>query len=252
MLEFDSNQNIKPKIAKQQKLSKSKFVKIPGPVTIIGRHALFGAKTLYGIELPDSVDVTNLKSFEIRMTNCIRIPSRIEKIGNDCLSGCSSLKEIIIPNSVTEIGDYSFCNCTSLTNFTIPNSVTKIGKFAFYNCSSFTDISIPNSVAENGDYAFWECLSLININIPNSVTMIGESIFEGCSSLTNITIPNYIEIIGWHVLLGEKILNGIELPVSVKSLNNNEFIPIKNICSFVVSDDFEVIGSDVFLNMFFT
>ncbi|BFU26445.1 hypothetical protein EHI_154590 [Entamoeba histolytica HM-1:IMSS] len=57
--------------------------------------------------------------------------NELHSFGNECFSGCSSLKSINIPTSVIEIGFGCFEGCLSLTSINIPTSVITIGNWCF-------------------------------------------------------------------------------------------------------------------------
>ena len=137
-------------------------------------------------------DTITVKDCKKTASGALVIPHTYEgkpltKIGDDALSGCSSLTSVTIPDSVTSIAAHAFDRCSSLTSVTIGNSVTTIGGKAFVNCSSLTSVTIPDSVTSIRYSAFQGCSRLTSVTIGNSVTSIGFRTFARCSSLTSVT-----------------------------------------------------------------
>ncbi|MBR6277436.1 MAG: leucine-rich repeat domain-containing protein [Bacteroidales bacterium] len=75
-------------------IGKGGEVTIPNSVTIIGKYAFSGYKSLTSVTIPNSVTA----------------------IEDGAFYGCTSLTSVTIPNSVTTIESCAFYNCTSLEN----------------------------------------------------------------------------------------------------------------------------------------
>jgi len=173
------------------------------PVTSIGEYAFYGATSLQGITIPNSV------------TN----------IGDSAFFGATSLQTISIPNSVTRIGRGAFREATGLASITLPTNphFTSIGEYAFYGATSLTSITIPNSVTSIGFYALAGASSLQSITIPNSVTSIGPGALEDTSSLTSVTIGTGVLTIGEHAFRGASSLTSITIPSQVTGVSQSTF-----------------------------
>ena len=83
----------------------------------------------------------------------VKLPPKVESVGNDFFMNCYLMKDIIIPNTTTSIGTSAFSQCYTLTKIYIPDSVTSINNNAFYYCCGvkeydFTDFSLVT--AEDG------------------------------------------------------------------------------------------------------
>lgn len=131
---------------------------IPNSVTVIGKSAFSGCKSLNMITIGESVDsIEDSAFFGCESLTSMVIPYGVASIGNSAFSDCKSLAYISIPNSVTSIGDSAFSDCESLAKIIIPNSVTIIRREAFSDCSSLTIYceadSQPNGWASSWNYS---------------------------------------------------------------------------------------------------
>ena len=199
----------------------------------------------------------------------------VTSLGENCFSGCWSLKSITIPNSVTRIGEYCFSSCGGLEsivvesgntvydsrencnaiietatntmlsgcrNTTIPNSVTSLGDGCFSGCSGLTSITIPSSVTSLGHNCFWGCSGLTSITIPNSVTSLGNGCFWFCSGLTSITIPNSVTRLGNDCFGDCSGLTSITIPNSVTSLGEWCFYECTGLTSITIPNSVTSLG----------
>jgi hypothetical protein len=83
----------------------------------------------------------------------IRIPSKVENIGEDCFYQFKSLCEFIFESDskLKEIGDSVFLR-SGIRAIRIPSNVEDIGKYCFSGCESFSEITFALLVLER------ECL----------------------------------------------------------------------------------------------
>lgn len=135
------------------------------------------SKDSESIEIPDTYDdkpVLHISSdafVDIDKTKVveIKLPSNLEGISRQLLSGFTSLNSIKLPQNLRRIGMNAFSSCESLESIVIPDSVEQIDEYAFSNCTS-----------------------LKSINIPKSLSYIGVSAFESCKALTSVAMetPN--------------------------------------------------------------
>lgn len=168
----------------------------------------------------------------------ISIDKSVVRIGNNALSGFSSLVEIEIPESVTSIGDYALANCNSLTNLKIPNSVISIGEGAFNSCDGLLEVTMGNSVSSIGEDAFSECNNLTGVYASNLSSWckinfnnykanplyfakklyVGDKLAEG-----DMIINNGLTSIGAYSFYDYDLLTSITIPNSVTSIGNSAF-----------------------------
>jgi hypothetical protein len=84
----------------------------------------------------------------------IRIPSKVEFIGECCFSGCKSLNEVIFESgcNLKRIEPNGFVG-SGLKSIRIPSKVEFIGAYCFAGCKSLNEIIIEGEV-EIGNSAF--------------------------------------------------------------------------------------------------
>ena len=126
---------------------------------------------------------------EINLTDLVsvEIGDCVTEIGDNALSGCTTLESVTIPDSVTYIGFYAFDSCSGLTSVELGSGVTTIAAFSFYFCFNLRSITIPNSVTLIGSGAFWGCTGLTSVSIGSGITEIAGNAFYYCSSLSTVT-----------------------------------------------------------------
>ena len=226
-------------------------------VTVIGRDAFQGCKSIEQVVIPDSVTTIDCYAFH----SCpslmqVRIPDSVTSINGRAFFYCSSLASIRLPMNLGELSDNPFFKCTSLTEIiipeglpltfidglliqnnntlisclahtsktvTIPNSVTAIGANAFALCDSLEQIDIPDSVTLIDQNAFQNCSSLVQVHIPQSVTSISSGMFFGCTSLAQVQIPASVTTIDHDAFKNCTSLDQVTIPASVSSIGEDAF-----------------------------
>ena len=152
---------------------------------------------------------------------------------------CHELSAIHFPSSLRFIGAYAF-HSASLKQLNLNEGLLAIDKFAFaYVCDSEFDLTLPNSLVFLGEYSFMKT-SIKTLNIGNSLKKIGYYVFGGCGQLKNIVLNDSVEYIG-DCAFAYCGIDTFIIPKSVKEIDGNPFLEIKNIISesdcFTVEDD---------------
>lgn len=180
-------------------------------LTEIERYAFYGCKSLYSIDIPDTVTTIGVNGTGRTLGSIYGV---FEK--------CESLVSVKLPAALESVYGYSsnsyamFDGCTSLTDVTIPEGVKKLDTYMFYNCPALEEITIPSTVTAIPKGLFVNCTSLETVNIPDSIVSIGAEAFSGCTALTSIDIPTKVHTISEKAFAGSGLTSFI-FPESVNS-----------------------------------
>ncbi len=176
-----------------------KYVEIPENVEEIGDYA-FAKSGITAVKLPNTEIKIGYRAF----SECAELTSfsfgggliiNEDFNGEECLSECPKLEEVVIPNGVKEIPKMTFYNCAALKRITLPQSVEKIGGHAFLMCNSLSEITLSEGLRIIGEGAFKDN-AVKEISIPNGVTEIGGGAFCDCTQLTKAELPDSLNKLG--------------------------------------------------------
>lgn len=121
----------------------------------------------------------------------IKLPEKLEFIGETAFEGCSSLKDISFPSNLLCISDYAFMGC-GFEKVAIPANVTFIGEGVFQD-NEFLEKAIINASHVNiHDFVFGNCKLLKTAIINSKYANIYINIFEDCKNLTDIFISSKV------------------------------------------------------------
>ena len=136
---------------------KSRVVKVPQGVTILGKGAFCENKHLREVHLPEGV----------------------QKIEQFCFSRCVNLKYVHCPQSLEEIAQGAFLRCQRLESPEFPifdlvdgkkvGGLRQIGGRAFYGCKRIKSLSLPMGMVGVGDEAFGMCTALSFVSIRSNL-----------------------------------------------------------------------------------
>ena len=142
---------------------------LPAGLVEIGDYALFNARFLGGITIPEGVTRIGISAFE----------------------DCRSMDSVVFAgNNVQEIGAWAFYNCHSLRNLTLPEGVEEIGRAAFFDCVYLTELTIPSTMKKIADNGFAACRKLstmyVNALVPPTIEA---KTFEDVDRATPVFVP---------------------------------------------------------------
>ena len=158
-----------------------------------------GKGPMFDYSSQESVPWRNLGITAIFMDN------GITNIGNWAFAKFALSNSIRIPDSVSRIGDYAFYSCSPLTlSFGKVSDLETIGEHAFEH-SSLDSFPLKDKVKEVGDYAFHDIPNMyVSLYADCPLKRIGKYAFTGFENDV-VYIPSTVETIGTHAFEGNFI-----------------------------------------------
>ena len=219
-------------------------VVVPDGVTVIGKQAFGGCRTLHSVTLPDSVTRIEEAAFAQcwRLTD-VRLPAGLTYIGPSAFASCGNLQITELPESVTEIGAWAFENCVCLQVKRIPDGVKKIGEGAFRRCKRMQGgdgfvivrdvlysyhgkshrVVVPDHITALGAQSFERHVELTEVVLPEGLTRIGDSAFFMCENLAHIRLPDSVAEIGERAFAECAALREMYFPAALACIGASAF-----------------------------
>jgi len=251
---------------------------VPEGVESIGSNAFVGCK-LNSIEFSGTVNHIGIGAFKDVLVadsgnnadSKITFADNIQDmdIDNEAFAGCTGLTEVRLPSNLDRLGDDVFTGCTSLQNLTVSDNTkyctvdgvlfgrtdTESGNTDSYSLIVYpggrTDISyvVPNSIPVREVYksAFQNNNYLEEFSCSNDVQLIRESAFRDCTNLNNVKFgSSMVEI--QPLAFKNTALTEVSLPESVSYIGQEAFANCKLLNIVEIYNDEVVIGDDAFIN----
>ena len=171
----------------------------------------FSYSTLKEVTLPETVTALNKDAFlYCKSLLKIHLSAGISFIGQNALSGCSTMTEITVDENnkvFCDIDGVLFSKdktqlvqfpAAKATTYVIPEGTKVLGRDAFY-MSKLTNVTLPSTLEELGYDAFGYSTALTELIIPEGVITIGDYILDGCKSVTTLRIPSTVTTIGKYM-----------------------------------------------------
>lgn len=197
---------------------------IPYDITVIGKDAFWGIKTLEAIEIPEGVKkIADSAFYACKNLRTVAIAGSVDVIGVSAFEECNGLSTVCLSQGLKRVGNRAFKNCRSLSYIQIPSGVESIGEETFEKCANLRSLVLPESLTRIGESAFSQCDGLMSVNIPSGIRKISDYTFCGCRSLSSISIPNGVNIIGRCAFYNCDNLQKMLLPKSVKLIEFGAF-----------------------------
>ncbi len=145
-------------------------------------------KAVTTLEIPEGVDSIGRSFYGFKALTAITLPTSLRVMGDQSLSGCTSLTEVVIPEGVTTMGTV-FYGCTGLKKVTLPSTLTKFTSYTFSGCSALESIELPAGITELPLMLFYGCKGLKSITSLNTTPpSVRTMAFDGVDT----TIPVYV------------------------------------------------------------
>lgn len=214
-------------------------------VTVIGKNAFGGCKTLQTLSIPEGVTTIEANAF----VNCsnlrsVEIPSTVTYIGDSAFVGCSSLSNVIFKGFLENIEPNAFYGTPWLTGSTaefvalggttlikyngsaetiyVPQGIKYIEQNAFAYNNTVKEIVLPEGAVKIGANAFVHCNNLEKIYIPSTVSFIGTGAFDDTKWLKNQT-SDFVCVNGMLVYYGGSDSH-VEVPSGIKGISGGAFL----------------------------
>lgn len=190
-----------------------------------------------GVDLPDGTIEIGSHAFRNSAINSVRIPRRLEKIGEFAFEGCIHLKKVIFESEqIEEISYMCFHQCTSLQEIELPIHVMTLNYGAFGGCQNLRKI-VAAGVRNIGIEAFDGCVRLKEVkfgptiacetrsfandkslkDIKTTINVVGFQTFNGCSSLERVQLYTI------HQPPKKEVFNGCNGIKEIIVVNNRKF-----------------------------
>lgn len=178
--------------------------------------------------------VTSISGISGSSITSIEIPSGVNSISNEFLSGLTGLTSISVSTSNTSYSSSDgllynkngsrliFCPRAKTGAINVSGGTKTIGASAFAGCK-ISSVSLPSALTAIESSAFSGCTSLSAISIPSGVSVISEKAFSGCTSLNSVQLPDTLEKIGDQAFANCSSLKDITIGKSVSSIASNAF-----------------------------
>jgi len=197
---------------------------IPYDITVIGKDAFWGIKTIEAIEIPEGVkEIADSAFYACKNLRTVTIAGSVDVIGVSAFEECNGLSTVCLSQGLKRVGNRAFKNCRSLGYIQIPSGVESIGEETFEKCANLKSLVLPESLTRIGKSAFSQCDGLMSVNIPSGIRKISDYTFCGCRSMSSISIPNGVNIIGRCAFCNCDSLKKMLLPKSVKLIEFGAF-----------------------------
>lgn len=121
----------------------------------------------------------------------IDMPTTVNQVGNNFLSGCSNLTMEVDTSNLTSIGTNFMANCDNYNHPLDLSGITSLPNNFLYGCTEFNSALDISNVTTIGDNCLAECLSFNQpISAPNA-TSVGDSfLYCGFSFNNTVSLPS--------------------------------------------------------------
>ena len=156
----------------------------------------------------------------------IIVSEGVDCIGENAITECANLTEIVLPQSLTVVNNYAFMDCTKLNKVNIPYNIKEIYPSAFYGTAIYKNSA--NWV--DGCFYYDNCL----LSVPESMSgtysvregtrVLGSWSLEWTTNLTKLVLPDsmvticdYITTYGYNF----STVSEINIPKNVSYIGDN-------------------------------
>jgi hypothetical protein len=140
----------------------------------------------------------NFLTIEFKTTGIMQ-DKKIISLGNDFISNCSTVVNVILPDSINVIGNDFLVNDVHLTQITLPKKIQSVGKNFLAGCAQIAELYLPTEITSVGENFLFECTSLSKLVITATAVLNISSYFlfdtpiaDRYSENSHIVVPTSI------------------------------------------------------------
>ena len=124
----------------------------------------FADSNITNFNFTESTNLYYIGSYAFRYANLEQVDlynaNQLTELNGDCFFFCDNLISVKLPQRLETIGNTAFYYCSNLTTIEFPSSLKTIGSQAFSYCTSLTTLILPISINTINNEAFEYCTSL--------------------------------------------------------------------------------------------
>lgn len=201
-------------------------LKLPSHMSSIGRYAFSQLLQLRGeLVIPEGIKTIDVSSFYFdQYVTSVKLPSTLEEIKRDGISGFVSIKHLDLPEDLRIIRDTGIGAMLGYKGtLTLPASLEILDCYACCN-SAMEKVVFKKGckVKYVGDYCFEACAYLTSVEFSDDIEEIGEGAF-GHGVLHEMYSPKSLRIIHKEAFKLCRLLNIVVLSENIQSIEEEAF-----------------------------
>lgn len=194
-------------------------VELPPLVQILHKHCFAGCKKLTHIHLSKNLKFVAGTSF----LGCTHLTFSLDKLNTSFSTDSSgklllsydgkilhaypsATGQVKLPSGIQRIGNNLFRHCTAITDIELPEGLEVIDEFAFMECRALKSLQLPKSLKKLGWGAFVACTGLQEVILLDKLENLSfghcedEEVLERISQYLSLKQTN-----GWNDVIGDGV-----------------------------------------------
>lgn len=112
-----------------------------------------------------------------RTRHLLVIPEDVVSLANRSIQGCSKLTLVKLPSTLERIGDNVFMSCPNISEINFPSNLMSIGEFSFYD-TKLKSVVLPEGFTTLKQYAFYKNSTQESLVLPSTLTALADNNFS--------------------------------------------------------------------------